>query len=205
MVSYKTIKLGAICIILILVFGYLPTPVGAQGSSVTPYQLHHLASYSDRNETEQSGILREIEVDNLITLRIVQQPIGDSNFVTSLPNYVTEYQTASKYGSIGLLAHNHLAGQYFFQISPGQKIKLVYSDTRTVSFVVTQIQHYQALSPNSPTSDFIDPYSGDHLTSSELFKKIYEDQTGHLVLQTCIYDNQIPTWGRLFIIAEPIL
>jgi hypothetical protein len=200
------IKLSAISLILVLTIGYLPTPVGALGSSIPYSQFQNLAhgNTSKENESEQPSSLTQLHVDDLITLRIVQQPIGDSNFVTSLPNYVTEYQTASKYGAIGLLAHNYLAGQYFFQISLGQNIKLVYSDKRTASFVVTQIHQYQALSPNSPTSDFIDLYSGTYFSSSEIFKKNFGNQTGKLILQTCIYADQNPTWGRLFIIADPI-
>ena len=184
--------------------GYLPTPVGALEISVVPRHPSTVAPVIDSDESEQSSVLHELNIDNLISLQVVQQPLGNINFVTSLPNYVTEYQTASNYGTTGLLAHNYLAGRYFFQILPGQEIELVYSDNRTDRFVVTQIQRYQALSPNSLSSDFINLDTGKYITASKLFRKIYISQTDRLVLQTCIYADQTPAWGRLFVIAEPI-
>jgi hypothetical protein len=197
-------KLSIIGIILILAISYSPIPVGALGSSVTISRSPNLPSITGSDENKEAGILSKISIENLVTLGIVRQPFGNSAFVTPVPGYVTEYQTALNYGTIGLLAHNYLAGQYFFQISSGQRITLTYSDQTTKSFVVTQIQQYQALSPNSASSDFIDLNSGKLLTASQLFRKIYKDQTGNLVLQTCIYADQNPTWGRLFIVAEPV-
>lgn len=203
--THKT-KLSIISIILILVMSYLPTPVGALGSSVTISQSPNLPSIisSDENENQEPGILRELSIDNLVTLGIVRQPFGNNTFVTPVPGYVTEYQTALNYGTIGLLAHNYLAGKYFFQISPGQRITLIYSDQTTASFIVTEVQQYQALSPNSASSNFIDLNSGKFLTASQLFRKIYKEQAGDLVLQTCIYKDQNQTWGRLFIVAKPV-
>ena len=197
------IKLNIISIVLLLTVSYLPTPVSAAGISFSSSQ-SDLTAIIDSDEDEQDSALRELDIENLISFQVVQQPAGNSNFITPLPNYVTEYQEASRYGTIGLLAHNYLAGRYFSQILPGQEIKLVYSDYHTDKFVVTEIQQYQALSPDSPSSDFIDLNTGKYFTASKLFRKIYSSQTDRLVLQTCIYAKQNPTWGRLFIIAEPI-
>ena len=184
--------------------GYLPASASASGNVFPFYELSNQESNLDSAKTERADVLRELYIDNLITLQIVQQPVGNSNFVTQLSNSVTEYKTASDFGTVGLLAHNYLAGQYFFHISPGQEIELVYEDNRTKSFVVTDIQRYQALLPNSPSSDFTDLSTGETFTASQLFKKVYKNQTGHLVLQTCIKAQQNPSWGRLFIIAEPV-
>jgi len=197
-------KLSILSIILIIMIGFLPIPVSASGNPVI--QSHFLNSGStDTSEKKQGDVLSALYLNDSTALQIAQQPVGNSNFVTSFPNYVTEYQAATNYGTIGLLAHNYLAGEYFFQISPGQEIELVYSDNHTVRFIVTEIQRYQALSPNSPSSDFINLVNGDYLTASQLFNKVYRDQSGHLVLQTCIYADKNPTWGRLFIIAEPVI
>lgn len=196
-------KINIISIILILTVSYLPTPVSASGISFASSQ-SDLTAIIDSDEDEQDSALRELEIEDLITFQIVQQPAGNSNFVTPLPNYVTAYQKATRYGTIGLLAHNYMAGRYFSQILLGQEIKLVYKDHQTAKFFVTEIQQYQALSPDSPSSDFIDLDTGRYFTASKLFKKIYASEAGRLVLQTCIYADHNPTWGRLFIIAEPI-
>lgn len=198
-------KLGFIGMIMMLTLGIFPTPVGALGNLENPYVIPRSAWSDDSHDNNPSELLYELYIDRNTSFRIVQQPVGKGNFVTNLPDFVTEFQLASNYGSIGILAHNYLAGQYFFQISRGQKLKLIYSDKSTSSFIVTKVQQYQALSPNSPTSDFVDLNTGEYLTASQLFKRIYSNQTGNLILQTCIFNDQNPTWGRLFVIAEPLI
>lgn len=190
--------------ILVLMIGFLPAPVSAASSLELHSQYFNSASINDSNENEREDVLSTIYLNDSTAFQIGQQPVGNNNFVTPFPNYVTEFRMASNNGSIGILAHNYLAGRYFFQILPGQEIMLVYSDNRIEQFEVTQIQKYQALTPNSPSSDFIDLATGEYLTASQLFKKMYREQKGNLVLQTCIYAEQNPTWGRLFIVAEPV-
>jgi hypothetical protein len=197
-------KISFIIILLVLTIGTLQiTPVSASGSSFTASERITLASGVDSDKDEQPDVLRELQLADRITLPIVRQPHGNNTFVSPLQDYLTEYQTASKFGAVGLLAHNYLAGRYFAQIRPGQEIKLVYSDDRSERFVVTEIHRYQALVPDSPSSDFVDLTNGEHLTASQLFMKVYGNQSGHLILQTCIESAQDPSWGRLFIIAEP--
>jgi len=182
--------------------GYIPIPVSA---SSNPALNSQVLNYDMNLENSQMDIPILLYLNDSTILQIVQQPAENNNFVTSFPNYVTEYRTASNFGTIGLLAHSELAGQHFFQVLPGQEIKLAYSDSHTEKFIVTTIHRYQALSPNSPSTDFIELTTGDQLTASQLFNKVYRNQTGNLVLQTCIHADQNPTWGRLFIIAEPAM
>jgi len=194
-------KLSILSILLILLIGFLPISVSASGDpAFNPQVLNYDLTFGN----SQKNVPNALYLNESTTFQIVQQPVENDVFVTSFPNYVTEYRAAYNFGTIGLLAHNYLAGQYFFQISTGQELELVYSDTHTQKFVVTEIKRYQALSPNSPSSDFIDLDTGKYLTAPQLFNKVYRNQTGHLVLQTCIYAEQNPTWGRLFIIAEPV-
>ena len=197
-------KLKLISIILTLTVSYLPTPAGAQDAPTAISQSPNPVSTNNYSENILSDALHALILDDSITLQIVPQPVGNINFVTPLPNYVTGYQTAINYGTIGLLAHNYLAGRYFFQILLEQEIKLIYGDNSIETFTVTQIKKYQALSPNSPSSDFTDLTTGEYLTANQLFRKMYANQFGHIVLQTCINADQNPTWGRLFIVAEPL-
>ena len=197
-------KLSIISIILTLAIGYTPVPVSALNSPEPSYQFLTSVDTNDSDENGQQGIVGVLYLNDSIAFNIGQQPARNDNFVSPLPNYVTEYRAASNYGTIGLLAHNYLAGQYFFQLLPGHEIELVYGENRKESFVVIQTQKYQALSPNSSSSSFTDLETGEYLTASQLFRKMYASQTGHVVLQTCIYADQNPTWGRLFIIAEPV-
>jgi hypothetical protein len=206
-VSYMTVrtKLSIITLLLVFTIAYPQTSVSASGSILTFSELHSPTSDIDsaNDETGESDVPLELSIEGFKTLPIMQQPRGNNNFVSSLQDYLTEFQIATNFGTVGLLAHNYLAGKYFFQILPGQEITLVYSGLRTERFVVTEIQRYQALVPESPSSDFIDLTTGKYLTVSQLFRKIYRNQPGYLVLQTCISTQQSSSWGRLFIIAEP--
>lgn len=199
-------KASLTTILLIIAISSLPIPVSASSNSFPAFELTYLSSFVDtkQNKNEQPGILRELQIEDLTPFPITQQPSGNVTFVSSLKDYVTEFQIASSYGTVGLLAHNYLAGQYFFQILPGQEVALVYSDKRTQKFTVIEIQKYQALAPESPTSDFIDLATGKVLTAYQVFKKTYGSRPGRLILQTCIYGEQNPSWGRLFIIAQPV-
>jgi len=72
-------------------------------------------------------------------------------------------------------------------------------------FRVTRLDRFQALSPNSPFSQFIDTddASGQVLSSADLFSRVYTT-SGSLVFQTCIQEGDEPSWGRLFVTAEPV-
>jgi len=136
---------------------------------------------------------------------IVQQPDDNPGFVSSDPDIVTQFSMADKFGTTGILAHNTLAGAKFQQLQVGQFLTLVYTDGRLEYYEVTRIESYQALTPGSTTSNFIDLQKPDLLLSStQLFNHIYAGGKS-LVLQTCIAAGGIDSWGRLFVIATPIL
>jgi len=189
---------------LIFTVGFTPTSVSAMDNADANTAIPDFASFTNSLANGQTGVLRGLYVKNLMALQVVQQPVGKDSFVTPAQGYATEFRMAASYGNTGMLAHNYLAGKSFFQLSPGQEIQLVYGDKSTKTYVVTQIKRYQALSPDSPTSNFIDLSSGQRLTASRLFSKVYGNGSGNLILQTCIDANQNPSWGRLFVIAQPI-
>jgi hypothetical protein len=111
---------------------------------------------------------------------------------------------AAQYGSIGLVAHNNLAGSHFFDLSEGDQLTLIYGDGRQVLYQVIKIYQLQALSPTSPYSKFIDPaHPQDTMTTEDVFNFIYGVKD-RLVLQTCIAKGKVDSWGRLFVIAEPV-
>ena len=106
------------------------------------------------------------------------------------------------HGNIGLLAHNYLSGALFFDLKMGDVVQLVYGDGNFEEYEVTQMHQYQALTPLSPTSDFLDLETNERLTAATLFQKMYGGPY-HLIFQTCIERDNNDTWGRLFVIAEP--
>ena len=168
----------------------------------TSVSLPSLSEFANQINNNQGGELRGIYIPELLAARIVQQPKGHPEFVSSRQNILTQFDLASQFGSTGLLAHNYLAGESFSSLKENQIFYLIYGDGQISAFAVTEILHYQALRPTSPSSKFIDLANNDILTASELFSKIYE-RPGQVILQTCIAAENNSSWGRLFVIAKP--
>jgi len=144
-----------------------------------------------------------VYIENVLALRVVQQPPDDANYVSNVNGVATQFMLPYQIsGNIGLLAHNYLSGSLFFDIKVGDIAQLVFGDGNVDEYVVSEYHEYQALSPNSPNSDFIDLTTGEKLSAGELFNRIYSG-SHRLVFQTCIAQDDIDTWGRLFVISFP--
>jgi len=150
-----------------------------------------------------AGTIRGLYVDNKFAFPVVQQPTGNAAFVSTTEDVITDFAMPRKYGVTGLLAHNYLAGIEFFELEIGDLIQVVYGDGNIQMYRVSDIQSYQALSPNSASSNFVDLATSEKLTASQLFKRVYMGEH-HLTLQTCIQQGSEDSWGRLFVIADPV-
>jgi len=148
------------------------------------------------------GDLRGIYAPGVMAYEILPQPVDHPSFVTLKEDALTLFQMAAEYETIGLLAHNYLAGSDFFLLENGQLIHLIYGNGRIETYIIRYFMRYQALSPNSVTSNFIDLETGENLTAAQVFLNVY-NRPGDVVLQTCIFAEGDLSWGRLFIIAEP--
>ncbi|MBX3047960.1 MAG: hypothetical protein KIT46_06965 [Anaerolineales bacterium] len=160
---------------------------------------HFAASLSAGNANQVTGLF----VKDVLAFPVGSQPAGNAAYVTSKPNEVTKFGMAASYGSQAFLAHNYLAGAAFFELSVGQTITLVQGDGSTREYRVESIRRFQALSPDSTQSRFVDLDNGKELSAANLFAQIY-NSNNPVVLQTCIENNGISTWGRMFIIAVPV-
>ncbi len=144
-----------------------------------------------------------VYVPGTLAMPVVQQPVGAPSFISNQANVVTQFELASRYGNAGLLAHNYLAGAKILQLEIGQLIYLFFDDGSMQVYIVSELLHYQALSPKSFTSDFRSlDYSSGQLSAQDLFYQIYAERKG-VVLQTCISSQGVLDWGRLFVIAVP--
>ena len=150
----------------------------------------------------RSGELRGVYIPQVLAVRVVQQPENSDYFVSSGPMVVTQFAPAARLGSTGLLAHNFLAGERFSLLQAGQGFYLVYGDGQVSAFRVTKTLRYQALEPASTLSEFVSLQNGSRETATQVFEEVY-DRPGRVIFQTCIAADGDPSWGRLFVIAEP--
>jgi hypothetical protein len=197
-------SLLALNFIFILVLVLLPVgQVHALSTFESRASLPSLNEFAGQVRNGRAGELRGIYIPEVLAAPVVQQPAGDNAFVSPVENVVTQFDLAAQYGSTGLLAHNFLAGEDFFLLKKDQKVYLVYGDGQVAAFVITEILRYQALEPNSPLSRFTSLKNDELLSSAELFSRVY-GRAGDVILQTCIAREDNLSWGRLFVIAEPV-
>jgi hypothetical protein len=151
-----------------------------------------------------SNTIVGVYVPGVLGLPVGQQPRGNAGFVTREPGKSTQFDLAGQYGTIGILAHNDLAGAQFSGIKLSQYAIIVYGDGRLVYYEIDEIQRYQALSPSSTFSEFVNQDgSNEQISASKLFTRVY-GPGNRLVFQTCIEANGDPSWGRMFIIGRPV-
>ena len=135
-------------------------------------------------------------------MRVVDQPTGNPEHVSGISNVATRFSLPTRYGNVGLIAHNFLSGKYFLELQPGDFLYLMDGFGKRRRYLVSSIRRYQALQPRSPRSNFIDLDTQEFCSASEVFKRVYTG-SHRVVLQTCIQKGSIEEWGRHFVIAEP--
>lgn len=180
----------------------LANPVAALALQVTDDGLPDFHEFARSVLNGDEDILRGVYVTDILAAPVVQQPANNAGFVSSIDGVLTEFGMASQFGNVGLLAHNDLSGELFFDFDIGQEVRLVYGDGRVETFVIDRILKYEAFQPNSPYSNFRDLSTSEILTAEQVFRTVYTGDR-HVTFQTCIAANGIPTWGRIFVIATP--
>ncbi|MCC6568679.1 MAG: hypothetical protein IT315_05530 [Anaerolineales bacterium] len=153
-------------------------------------------------KTGEENVVRGVYVPNVMAYRVAQQPLDNPGFLSSKEDRVTQFRMAAGYGTVGLVAHNYLAGESFFNLEAGDEVRIVYGDGKVEIFIINEILQYQALQPNSPYSSFQNLDRDETLTVNQMFKRVFVSD-GYVTFQTCIEKDGVSTWGRLFVIAIP--
>jgi hypothetical protein len=162
-----------------------------------------LVSFIETVWNGDADLLRGVFIPGLASWPVVQQPDGSPGFVSQNFGELTQFGMVADAGNVGLLAHNYLSGIDFSHLAPGDGVILVYGDGHTETFLVTQVLQYQALDPENPYSQFRDLVTQEVLPAENLFDKVYRGER-HVTFQTCITAEGNLSWGRLFVIAEPV-
>ena len=177
-------------------------PDSTQAIGITDEQFPTLAEFSQSVQNGDANVLRGVYVANVLNLPVVQQPADRPYYVSNRNGEITQFGMASRYGSIGLLAHNTLSGRVFPNLAIGQEVQLVYGDGSVEYFEIRQILHFQAMEPESVSSSFRNLDRNEVLSAGEMFHRAYVGGQ-RLVFQTCIEAEGNVSWGRLFAIAMP--
>jgi len=187
---------------MVIALSLLATPMIAQAGGIGDSSLPDFSNFVENMQDGKDGVLKGVYVSDVMAFPIVQQPVGNPGFVSQDADAVTQFSMAAEVGNIGLLAHNHLAGQTFTNLSVGDEVRLVYGDGKVESYIVTEMLQYQALQPYNPYSEFRDLETSQTITAETLFRKVYRGDK-HVTFQVCIANDGVDAWGRLFVIAQP--
>lgn len=151
----------------------------------------------------EKGEIRGVYAPGVLALPVVPQPRGSYAYVTRRDHQVTLFQSAVKYGVIGLLAHNYLAGRLFFQLAAGQEVFILQGDGTRQRYQVSEIARFRKINPRSITSDLIDLESQRRWGCVEAFDRFYTGEP-HVTFQTCISERWNPYYGLIFIVAVQV-
>ncbi len=138
-----------------------------------PVMLPSLYQFISSVNNGRASTLTGVYVPGVLAYPIIQQTGSEAAYVSTRPETITQFGMASQYNSVGLLAHDFLAGSTFTQLKIGQEVVLVFGDTSLRKYQITEIQRYQALSPTSPYSNFIDLRNNTQLSAEQLFLRTY--------------------------------
>ena len=163
----------------------------------------NLHSFIESVNNGDSNALRGVYVQDVMAYPIVQQPYGNTGYVSRTDDTVTQFSLAAQKGVVGLLAHNNLAGDMFDDLKYGDEVVLVYGDGHTERFLVKQIDRYQIVQAGNLNGNYINLETGATESALEIFNRVYAGEY-HVTLQTCIENQGNLSWGRLFIVAYPI-
>jgi hypothetical protein len=194
------VRNASLLLALILSLFFHPISVLAMGDSEVA--LPNFADFVHTVENGQQDLLRGVYVSQVLAFPVIQQPTGSPGYVSGYDGQVTQFSMAARYGNVGLLAHNHLAGKSFSGLAVGQEVRLVYGDGHVEYFVITEVLRYQAMQPTSLYSSFRNLDNEELLTAEQMFKSVYMGDR-HITFQTCIEANGNLSWGRLFVVAIP--
>ncbi len=182
----------------------IPTPVNTPVPKVTPIPIsHEFSGFIKQVLDGRTKVVRGIYVEGVMALHVVQQPDKEWTYVSGTLGNATEFQNASKNGVIGLLAHNYLSGQLFYNLKPGNLLGVVYGNGSVKYYRVTGAYQYQKVDPNNLSSNLIELSTGKTVTSGQVFDKFYSGKD-HVTLQTCLEKNGLSTWGLYFVEADPV-
>jgi hypothetical protein len=153
--------------------------------------------------TGKEDVVSGVYVEGALKLPIMQQPEGQSAYVSDKDGMVTQFSNASRNGVTGLLAHNYLSGAQFYNLVLGQEVWIVYGDGDLRRYQIVEYESYQKLTPSSLQSQFIELDTGEELSTNQVFSRFYKGDH-KVTFQTCLANEGISNWGLSFWVAEPV-
>jgi hypothetical protein len=173
-------------------------------NSMTPEQEVKLREFVKAVTTGEGEKITGLFVPEYGGFYVIQQPDNLDGTVSPVEGVLTQFNRPSKGGVIGLLAHNFAAGKWFNKFEVGDLLYTVLGNGETTAYRLTEKVEYRAIDGKNVQTDFVDLTSGSTRNVDQVYQRVYTGKP-HLTLQTCLQQGDDLTWGRLFLLADPIL
>ncbi len=199
MKSNSSLRIVAFIAILPIILALPQDPIGATASGGMP-------AFSDFVSGVVNGhaeIIRGVYVPGILAFPVVQQPANDPQAVSEDSGVITQFGQAAQNHVIGLLAHNTLAGAFFYGLGIGQEIRIVYGDGRVDYYVVNNLSRFKVIHPGRQDIGYMDLSTDRIYNTQDLFAVFYRGKA-HVTFQTCIQQDGDLSWGRFFVTAVPV-
>lgn len=134
---------------------------------------------------------------------VIQQPSSLDGTVSPVEGVLTQFKRPASGGVVGLLAHNFASGKWFEKFEVGDVFFVISGDGGIKKYRLSEKVRYRAVNGKNTLTDFIDLSSGDLRNVDQVYERVYSGKP-HLTLQTCIQQDDDLTWGRLFLLADPV-
>lgn len=179
-----------------------PGPLKFAGKKAEKIQAIH-RDFLDRFLKDYIGEASWVSIESGFSLPIIQQPTGESSFVSTRANIITQFNSPGTYGVTGLLAHNYLSGKEFYSLEIGQKVTVTYGEGIERNYKIVSIDRFKKIDRTSIYSNLVEVETNKEYSSTEVFNRFYNG-SHRLVFQTCLEKDGRLDWGLVFITAEPI-
>jgi hypothetical protein len=151
----------------------------------------------------EAEVVRGVYAPGVLALPVVQQPPTNSAYVSEEQGTVTQFRSAAQYSVTGLLAHNYLSGERFYDLEIGQEVVIVMGNGATNHYEVTGTYQFKKLTPDSLRSNLVELSTGKTLTTAQVFERFYRG-AHKVTFQTCLEGEGSLNWGLVFIVAKPV-
>jgi hypothetical protein len=134
----------AVCVAILALTGYAPGLILSSGAvdakaSALQTELPTLTAFIDQVRNGHADQITGVYADQIFAFSVVQQPVGEPAFISTLPSTLTQFAPASAYGSLGFVAHNTLAGRLFPELRVNSTFSVIYGDGTPYLYRVIQI------------------------------------------------------------------
>ena len=106
--KYPRTSLNATLFLVIFISLFF-NPISAEALENGEANLPSFTKFSKSVQNNEANVLRGVYIPGVLAFPVVQQSSGNAAYVSFTDGELTQFNMASQFGNVGLLAHNNLS------------------------------------------------------------------------------------------------